>query len=86
MYNVVQVYKIMFLFRQDDGTSTENNVRDFKYWGTCEAYKAAPANHLKIIKTRRDYIAGRPVAPLEDEKDHAELEIAREEFMGGIIG
>jgi len=30
MCNVVQVCKNMFLFRQDDGTSTEDYVRDFK--------------------------------------------------------
>jgi hypothetical protein len=81
----VQACKNIFLFRQDDGTSTEDYLRDFKsYWDTCEAYKAAPAHHPQLIKMRLDEIASDPLAPSDNEKTRAESEI-KEEFMAGLM-
>ena len=84
MYNVVQACKNMFLFRQDDTTSTEDYVRDFKsYWDTCEAYKAEPAYHPKLIKARAEEITTGP-APTPTDITDAEKQI-REEFMAGLL-
>jgi len=75
----------MFLFRQDDGMSTKNYVRDFKsYWDTYEAYKAEPAYHPKLIKTRPDEVAANAGAQSDNEKAQAELEI-KEKFMAGLM-
>ena len=53
MCNVVQACKNIFLFKQDDGVSTEDYIRDFKhYWDTNEAYKVAPAFHPLLIKEK----------------------------------
>ena len=85
MYNIVQGCKNMFLFRQDDGMSTEDYVRDFKsYWDTHEAYKADPAFHPKLAKARLDDIAADADHPTADERSKAELEI-KEEIMAGLV-
>ena len=85
IYNMVQACKNMFLFRQDNGTSTENYVRNFKsYWDTCETYKAEPAYHPKLVKARLDEIATSAYQPTADEKAQAELEI-KEEFIAGLV-
>ena len=58
---------------------TENFVRDLKScWDICEhceAYKAEPVFHPKLIKTRLDEIAANATQPTADEKAQAELEI-----------
>ena len=69
MYTVVQACKNMFLFRQDDGTSNEDHIRDFKiYWDTYEAYKAEPAFHPKLVQARLDDIAADANRPTADEE------------------
>ena len=84
MYNIVQACKNIFLSRQDNGTSTEDYVRDFKsYWDTYEAYNAEPAHHPKLIKSRLEEImTGTPATP--SEKTKAELQI-KEVFMAGLV-
>ena len=85
MYNAVQACKNIFLFRQEDGPSTEDYLRDYKsYWDTCEAYKAEPAHHPQIVKMRLNEIASNPMAPTNIEKAQAESGI-KEEFMAGLL-
>ena len=84
MYNVVQACKNMFLFQQNDETSTEDYVRDFKsYWDTCEAYQTEPSNHPKLIEVSVEDIRAGTTAT-SAEKTKAKLEI-KEEFMAGLL-
>ena len=87
MYNVVQACKNMFLFRQEDGTSTKDYLRNFKsYWDTCEAYKAKPAYHPQLVKVKCNEITSNTTAGRQttDVKAQAEQEI-KEEFMVGLM-
>ena len=75
----------MFLFRQSDEALIEDYLQDFKsYWDTCEAYKAEPASHPKLIQARLVEIAADGTRPTAAEKTKAELEI-KDEFMAGLV-
>ena len=75
----------MFLFKQDNGVSTEDYIRHFKsYWDMCEAYKAAAAFHPLLIKEKLTGNDTTPGVPTTDELDKAELAI-KEELMAGLL-